>query len=72
MPKSTHFHTTRDVISTDKKFRPEDEGLIAREKQEFQQSETDKHAESRSEAEFISEQDENAQDKNEKDKSSED
>ena len=38
MPKSTHFHTTRDVVSTDKKFRPDDEGLITREKQEFQQS----------------------------------
>lgn len=64
MPKSTHFHTTRDVISTDKKFRPEDDRLYAREKQEFQQSETEKKSESRSEAEFIGEQDENEQDKN--------
>jgi len=59
MPKSTHFHTTRDVVSTDKKFRPDDEGLITREKQEFQQSEQDKKVESRSEEEFITEQDTN-------------
>ena len=59
MPKSTHFHTTRDVVSTDKKFRPDDEGLITREKQEFQQSEQDKKVESRSEEEFIAEQDTN-------------
>lgn len=59
MPKSTHFHTTRDVVSTDKKFRPDDEGLITREKQEFQQSEQDKKIEPRSEEEFITEQDTN-------------
>ena len=64
MPKSTHFHTTRDVISTDKKFRPDDEGIIAKEKQEFQESETEKKAESRSEEEFIDEQDKNEQAKN--------
>ena len=61
MPKSTHFHLTRDVVSTDKKFRPEDEGLYAKEKQEFQESETEKKAESRSEEEFIDEQDKNEQ-----------
>ena len=61
MPKSTHFHTTRDVVSTDKKFRPDDEGLIAREKQEFQQSEQDKGGESRTEEEFITEQDKNSE-----------
>ncbi len=64
MPKSTHFHTTRDVASTDKKFRPDDEGLIAMEKQEFKQSETEKKAKSRTEEEFVSEQDKNEQEKN--------
>ncbi len=64
MPKSTHFHTTRDVVSTDKKFRPEDDGLYAMEKQEFKQSETEKKAESRTEEEFIAEQDKNKQEKN--------
>jgi hypothetical protein len=57
MPKSTHFHTTRDTVSTDKKFRPEDEGIYAQEKQEFQGSETEKKSESRTEEEFITEQD---------------
>lgn len=56
MPKA-HFLRTKDVVSTDRKFRPDDEGLIAKEKQEFQQSEQDKKAKPRSEEEFISEQD---------------
>lgn len=38
MPKTTHQHQ-EDAINTDKKFRPEDEHLYAREKQEFQESE---------------------------------
>lgn len=45
MPKSTHFHQTRDVMITDKKFRPEDEGIYQEEKQEFQESEKDKKTE---------------------------
>lgn len=57
MPKSTHFHQNRDAQTTDKKFRPEDEGIIEREKQEFQGSEQDKKAEAMSEDEFITEQD---------------
>ena len=61
MPKATHFHTTHDTVSTDKKFRPQDEGIISREKQEFQQSETDKKTEPRSEEEFITEQDKNTE-----------
>lgn len=41
MPKTTHQHQ-EDAINTDKKFRPEDEHLYAREKQEFQESEKTK------------------------------
>ena len=44
MPKSTHQHQ-EDAVSTDKKFRPEDERLYTREKQEFQESEKTKKAE---------------------------
>ena len=57
MPKSTHFHQVRDTQGTDKKLRPDDEGIIQQEKQEFQQSEQDKKAEPRFEEEFIEEQD---------------
>ena len=38
MTKPTHQHQ-KDTMNTDKKFRPEDEHLYAREKQEFQESE---------------------------------
>jgi hypothetical protein len=41
MPKTTHQHQ-EDATNTDKKFRPEDEHLYAREKQEFQESEKTK------------------------------
>jgi len=41
MPKTTHQHQ-EDAINTDKKFRPDDEHLYAREKQEFQESEKTK------------------------------
>jgi len=41
MPKTTHQHQ-EDAVNTDKKFRPEDEHLYAREKQEFQESEKTK------------------------------
>jgi len=57
MPKSTHFHTVRDTVTTDKKFRPDDEGIIEQEKQEFQGSEKDKKSDAMSEQEFITEQD---------------
>ena len=43
MPKSTHQHQS-DASNTDQKFRPEDEHLYAREKQEFQESEQHKKA----------------------------
>ena len=57
MPKATHFHVTHDTQATDKKFRPEDEGIIEHEKQEFQESEQEKKADAMSEEEFIAEQD---------------
>ena len=41
MPKTTHQHQ-EDAVNTDKKFRPEDEHLYTREKQEFQESEKTK------------------------------
>jgi hypothetical protein len=44
MPKSTHFHQVRDTQGTDKKFRPDDEGIYQQEKQEFQGSEQDKQS----------------------------
>jgi hypothetical protein len=44
MPKTTHQHQ-KDAMNTDKKFRPEDEHLYAREKQEFQESEKAEKAE---------------------------
>ena len=43
MPKTTHQHQ-EDAANTDQKFRPEDERLYAREKQEFQESEKTKKA----------------------------
>ncbi len=64
MPKSTHFHVTRDTVGTDKKFRPDDEKLYAQEKQEFKESEQEKKSEPISEEEFIQERDKNEQDKN--------
>ena len=57
MPKGTHFHVNHDTTQTDKKFRPEDEGIYQQEKQEFQNSEQDKKADAMSEDEFITEQD---------------
>lgn len=57
MPKATHFHVTHDTQNTDRKFRPEDEGVIEHEKQEFQESEQEKKADAMSEEEFIAEQD---------------
>ena len=61
VPKSTHFHQVHDATVTDKKFRPEDEGIYQQEKQELQQSETEKKADPMSEEEFITEQDKNTE-----------
>ena len=41
MPKSTHEHQ-KEAVNTDRKFRPDDEALYSREKQEFQASEKEK------------------------------
>lgn len=57
MPKSSHFQT-QDVATTDRKNRPEDEGIIQQEKQEFQSSEKAKKSDAMSEREFITRQDE--------------
>jgi hypothetical protein len=57
MPKGTHYHQNHDATQTDKKFRPEDEHLYARDKQEFQGSEQEKKADAMSEDQFITEQD---------------
>jgi hypothetical protein len=43
MPKSTHQHQ-KDAINTDKKYRPNDEGIYAHDKQEFQESEQEKRS----------------------------
>lgn len=57
MPKATHFHVLRDASVTDKKTRPEDEGIYQQDKQEFKESEKEKRADPISEDEFITEQD---------------
>lgn len=57
MPKGTYFHQNHDARLTDKKFRPEDEGIYEQEKQELQGSEQEKKADAMSEEEFITEQD---------------
>jgi hypothetical protein len=57
MPKSTHYHQLHDAAVTDKKFRPEDEGIYQEEKQELRTSDQEKKAEPMSENEFITEQD---------------
>jgi hypothetical protein len=44
MPKSTHEHQ-KEATATDRKFKPDDEKIYARERQEFQESETEKLAE---------------------------
>lgn len=64
MPKSTHFHVVKDAVTTDKKFRPEDDGLYQKEKQEFSASEQAKKSDARTEQEFISEQDDKTEAKN--------
>jgi hypothetical protein len=44
MPKSTHEHQ-KEATNTDRKFRPDDEHIYAQDKQEFQESETEKREE---------------------------
>lgn len=61
MPKASHFHQNHDGTQTDKKFRPEDEGIYNRDKQKFQGSEEEKKSDARSEEEFITEQDKNTE-----------
>jgi len=61
MPKGTHFHQAHDAMSTDKKFRPDDEGILTRDKQEFQGSESAKKATPMSEEEFIADQDKHSE-----------
>jgi len=41
MPKSTHEHQ-KEATNTDRKFKPDDEHIYARDKQEFQESESEK------------------------------
>ena len=57
MPKATHFHQVHDATVTDKKLRPEDEGIYQQDKQELQSSEQEKKSEAISEEKFITEQD---------------
>jgi hypothetical protein len=61
MPKGTHFHQAHDAMNTDKKFRPDDEGILTKDKQEFQGSESAKKATPKSEKEFIAEQDKHSE-----------
>lgn len=56
MPKGTHHYQSHDAMSTDNKSNP-DERILAHDKQEFQHSEKDKKQDSRSEKEFIADQD---------------
>ena len=44
MPKSTHEHQ-REANNTDRKFRPDDEHIYTHDRQEFEESETEKHEE---------------------------
>ncbi len=69
MPKATHFHVVNDTQNTDRKFRPDDEGIYESEKHELQESEQGKKAEPVSEDEFITEQDQQNEDKQEQGKS---
>ena len=51
MPKATHFHQNHDAQNTDRKFRPDDEGIYQQEKHEFQASESEKKSDVIEEAE---------------------
>ena len=57
MPKSHQQHQAQDAMSTDNKFRPEDESILTEDKQHFQGSEKEKRHETQSEKEFVAEQD---------------
>ena len=59
MPKGTHFHANHDGMSTDKKFRPEDEGIYQEEKHEFQGSEISKKADPTAEESSTEDQEKN-------------
>lgn len=65
MPKATHFHQVHDTQNTDKKFRPDDEGIYEQEKQEFQASEQSKGSEPVTTEEFVAEQDRKNEEKTE-------
>jgi hypothetical protein len=57
MPKSTHQHQAHDAMSTDNKFRPEDEKILLQDKREFQGPEKKKQHEARTEKQFVADQD---------------
>jgi len=57
MPKSNHQHQAHDAMSTDNKFRPEDESILKQDKQHFKGSEEAKKAIPRTEQEFIADHD---------------
>lgn len=65
MPKATHFHQVHDTQNTDKKFRPDDEGIYEQEKQEFQASEQAKGSEAVTTEEFVAGQDRKNEEKTE-------
>ncbi len=60
MPKGSHFHVNHDGMNTDKKFRPEDEGIYQEEKHEFQSSETAKKEEAEAVESSTPDQDESS------------
>jgi hypothetical protein len=61
MPKGNHQHQAHDAMSTDNKFRPEDDAILKQDKQHFQSSEDAKKAIPRTEKEFISDQDKHSE-----------
>jgi len=56
MPKSTNFYVTHDAVTTDKKYRPEDEAIYTQDKQELRASDQEKKTEPRTEEEFVNEE----------------
>lgn len=61
MPKSNHQHQAHGAMSTDNKFRPEDDAILKQDKQHFQSSQDAKKAIPRTEKEFIADQDEHSE-----------
>jgi hypothetical protein len=61
MPKSNHQHQAHDAMSTDNKFRPEDDAILKQDKQHFQSSEDAKKAIPRTEKKFIADQDKHSE-----------